>query len=113
MTAETLGLVDAKLLDRLPRGAYLINPARGGLVDDDAVLAALDSGQLSGAALDVFNEEPLPPDHPYWSHPGVAITPHMASRTHAGSAVPQLAENVRRARAGQPLINQVDRAAGY
>ena len=113
LTAETLGLVDAKLLDRLPRGAYLINPARGGLVDDAAVLAALDSGQLSGAALDVFNEEPLPPDHPYWSHPGVAITPHMASRTHVGSAVPQLAENVRRARAGQPLINQVDRAAGY
>jgi glyoxylate/hydroxypyruvate reductase A len=106
-------LVDAKLLDQLRRGAYLINPARGGLVDDDAVLAALDSGQLSGAALDVFNEEPLPPDHPYWAHPKVAVTPHMASRTHAGSALPQLAENVRRARAGQPLINRVDRKAGY
>ncbi len=100
MTADTKGMIDAKLLGQLPRGAYLINPARGGLIDDDAVLAALDSGQLSGAALDVFNEEPLPPDHPYWSHPNVAVTPHMASRTHAASAIPQLAENVRRARAG-------------
>lgn len=113
LTADTRGLVDANLLGQLPRGAYLINPARGGLVVDDAVLAALESGQLSGAALDVFNVEPLPADHPYWSHPRVAITPHMASRTHAASAVPQLAENIRRARAGEPLNNQVDRQAGY
>lgn len=113
LTPDTRGLVDTKLLGQLPRGAYLINPARGGLVDDDAVMAALESGQLSGAALDVFNEEPLPPNHPYWSHRSVMITPHMASRTHARSAVPQLVENVLRARAGQPLLNQVDREAGY
>lgn len=113
LTGDTRGLIDAVFLEQLPRGAYLINPARGGLINDDALLAALDSGHLLGAALDVFNEEPLPSDHPYWSHPGVAVTPHMASRTHAGSAIPQLAENIRRARAGEPLNNQVDREAGY
>ena len=88
--------------------------ASGGTsANQQLVLAALDSGQLSGAALDVFNQEPLPSDHPYWSHPRVMITPHMASRTHARSAVPQLVENMRRARADQPLLNQVDRKAGY
>ena len=113
LTPQTTGLVDAAFLAQMPRGAYLINPARGGLVVDDDLLAALESGRLSGAALDVFNEEPLPAAHPYWTHPKVVVTPHMASRTDVVSAAPQITENVRRARAGEPLLNLVDREAGY
>ncbi|NGM21483.1 glyoxylate/hydroxypyruvate reductase A [Roseomonas stagni] len=113
LTPETRGIVDASLLSRLPKGAFLINGARGGHVVDADLLAALESGQVAAAALDVFQPEPLPAEHPYWSHPKVVMTPHAASITIPESAAPQVVENLRRARAGEPLMNLVDFNAGY
>lgn len=113
LTAETRGIINADTLAALPHGATLINLARGGHVVDDDLLAALDSGQLGRAVLDVFNTEPLPPDHPYWTHPRVVITPHVAAETDPTTATAQVVENLRRLRAGEPLRNVVDRAAGY
>lgn len=113
LTPETRGIVDAELLARLPRGAFVINGARGGHVVDSALLAALDSGQVAAAALDVFAPEPLPASHAYWQHPRVIMTPHAASITIPESAAPQVVENLRRAREGRPLINLVDFGAGY
>jgi glyoxylate/hydroxypyruvate reductase A len=77
------------------------------------VLRALDTGQLAGAALDVFDPEPLPPDSPFWTHPKVVLTPHAASVTIPSSVAPQVIENIRRARAGEPILNLVDPATGY
>jgi len=113
LTAETRGIIDARTLAALPRGATLINLARGGHVVDDDLLAALDSGHLGRAILDVFNTEPLPPDRPYWTHPRVVITPHVAAETDPTTATDQVVENLRRLRAGEPLRNVVDRTAGY
>ncbi|MCC7427455.1 MAG: glyoxylate/hydroxypyruvate reductase A [Alphaproteobacteria bacterium] len=113
LTPATRGIVNARTLGALPRGAYVINAARGGHVVDADLLAALESGQISGATLDVFNQEPLPPDSPYWSHPRVVMTPHTASITVPRSVAPQIAENIGRLARGQPLINLVDSAAGY
>lgn len=113
LTPETRGIVNADLLARLPRGAFVINGARGGHVVDADLLAALDSGHISAAALDVFAPEPLPAEHPYWAHPRVVVTPHAASITIPASAAPQVVENLRRARSGEPLINLVDFSAGY
>jgi glyoxylate/hydroxypyruvate reductase A len=113
LTPETRGIVNGALLSRLPRGAFLINGARGGHVVDADLLAALDSGHVAGAALDVFEPEPLPPGHPYWAHPRVVMTPHAASITIPSSAAAQVVENIHRARAGQKLVNLVDFAAGY
>ncbi len=113
LTRDTRGLLDAKAFARLPRGAYFINIARGGHVVDDDLLAALDSGHLSGATLDVFNQEPLPSDHPYWTHPKVHVTPHVAGATNPRTATPGIIENIKRRRAGQPLIHRVDPKTGY
>ena len=113
LTPETRSILDRRTLGLLPRGAYLLNAARGGHVAQNDLLAALNSGHIAGAALDVFEPEPLPPDHPFWSHPRVAMTPHAASITIPSSAAPQVVENLRRARTGQPLINLVDFSAGY
>jgi len=113
LTRETRGILDRKLFAALPKGAFLINMGRGAHVVDDDLLAALDSGQLAGAALDVFNTEPLPADHPYWLHPKVHMTPHMAGYTNPRTASPAVIENVRRLRSGQPLINIVDPKSGY
>ena len=113
LTRDTRGLLDAGAFAALPRGAYFINMARGGHVVDADLLAALDSGHLSGAALDVFNTEPLPSDHPYWTHPKVHVTPHIAGATNPRTASPGVIENIKRLRAGQPLINTVDPKTGY
>ncbi|MDP1841195.1 MAG: glyoxylate/hydroxypyruvate reductase A [Reyranella sp.] len=113
LTRDTKGLLDAKVFATLPRGAYLINMARGGHVVDEALLAALDSGHLSGAALDVFNQEPLQQGHRYWTHPKVQVTPHVAGATNPRTASPGVIENIRNIRAGKPLINQVDPKSGY
>lgn len=113
LTPETRGVINARSLGLLPRGAFLVNGARGGHVVQPDLLAALDSGQIAGAALDVFEPEPLPADHPFWGHPKVVMTPHAASITIPRSAAPQVVENIRRAREGRPLINLVDFAAGY
>ncbi len=113
LTPETRGVLDARTLALLPRGAFVVNGARGGHVVQPDLLAALDSGHIAGAALDVFEPEPLPPEHAFWGHPQVVLTPHAASITIPESVAPQVVENIRRARAGAPLLNLVDFAAGY
>ncbi len=112
-TRATENLLDASRLALLPRGARIINPGRGTLIDDGALLAALDSGQVAHATLDVFREEPLPPDHPYWTHPRVTVTPHIAAATRPETASETIAENIRRGEAGEPLLHLVDRSLGY
>lgn len=112
LTPATEGLMDARRLALLPPGAVVLNPGRGALVDDDALIAALD-GPLGHATLDVFREEPLPRDHPFWAHPKVTVTPHIASATRPETAARALAENVRRGEAGEPLLGLVDRERGY
>ncbi|MDD9920832.1 MAG: glyoxylate/hydroxypyruvate reductase A [Boseongicola sp.] len=113
LTGETENILNAENLAQLPEGAVVINPGRGPLIDDDALLAALNSGRVGHATLDVFRVEPLPSDHPYWAHPNVTVTPHLASDTRAPSAATVVAENIRRSEAGEPLLHLVDRAAGY
>lgn len=113
LTDETENLLDAARLRQLPQGAVVLNPGRGPLIDDTALLAALDRGQISQATLDVFRKEPLPEDHPYWAHPRVTVTPHIASETRPGTASEVVAENVRRSEAGEPLLYLVDRSRGY
>ncbi|MCC5971860.1 MAG: glyoxylate/hydroxypyruvate reductase A [Pararhodobacter sp.] len=112
-TPETENTLNAETLRLLPLGAVIINPGRGTLIDDDALLAALDSGRVAQATLDVFRTEPLPPDHPYWSHPRVTVTPHIAADTRPASASRALVENIRRGLEGAPFQNLVDRKAGY
>ncbi len=113
LTAETENLMDKDRLALMPEGSFVLNPGRGALIDDDALLEALDSGRLAHATLDVFRTEPLPEDHPFWSHPKVTVTPHIASETRAGTASEVIAENIRRSEAGEPLLFLVDRDAGY
>lgn len=112
-TPETENTMNAETLALLPRGAFVINPGRGTLIDDDALLQALDTGQVAHATLDVFRVEPLPADHPYWTHPHVTVTPHIAAETRARTASEVVAENIRRAEAGDPLLHLVDRQRGY
>ncbi len=113
LTRDTRGLLDAKAFAELPKGAYFINIARGGHVVDEALLAALNSNHLSGAVLDVFNEEPLPAKHPYWTHPKVQVTPHIAGATNPRTASPGVIENIKRLRSGGELIHRIDPKTGY
>jgi glyoxylate/hydroxypyruvate reductase A len=113
LTRETKGILDKRLFAALPKGAFVINMGRGGHMVDDDLLAAIDSGHIAGAALDVFNVEPLPADHPYWTHPKVHITPHMAGYTNPRTASPGVIDNIKALRAGQPLKNTVDAKTGY
>ena len=113
LTEETRGIINARTLAALPRGAYVINPARGAHVVEEDLLAALDSGHLAGAALDVFHREPLAPEHRFWSHPKVIVTPHVSADAVPRTAAEQVAENIRRAVAGEPLLNPVDVERGY
>ena len=113
LTDATQNLMNTRRLAQLPKGAVLINPGRGPLIDDDALIAALDEGQVKHATLDVFREEPLPESHPFWEHPSVTVTPHIASATRPDSAAHVIAENIRRGEAGEPFLHLVDRALGY
>lgn len=113
LTSATENLLNDERLSWLPKGAVVINPGRGPLIDDTALINALDSGQLSHATLDVFRIEPLPREHPFWAHPKVTITPHIASETRVETASQAIAENIRRGEAGEPLLNLVDRKTGY
>lgn len=113
LTRQTRGLLNSEAFAALPAGAYFINIARGGHVVDDDLLAALESGHLAGATLDVFNEEPLPAGHAYWRHPKVRVTPHIAGATNPRTASPGVIENIKRLRSGQPLIHRVDPKSGY
>ncbi|MFV0303079.1 MAG: 2-hydroxyacid dehydrogenase [Paracoccus sp. (in: a-proteobacteria)] len=112
-TPGTRGLLDAAALQRLPGGAWIVNPGRGTLIDDKALVAALDSGHLGHAVLDVFRDEPLPPGHPFWAHEKITVTPHIAAETRPGTAAGLVAENLRRAMTGQPVLYLVDRQKGY
>lgn len=112
-TQPTQNTLNRETLALLPQGACVINPGRGQLIDDDALLDALDTGPVAHATLDVFRIEPLPQDHPFWVHPRVTITPHIASETRPNSASRCIAENIRRSETGKPLLHLVDRTAGY
>ncbi|MGD9045520.1 MAG: glyoxylate/hydroxypyruvate reductase A [Desulfobacterales bacterium] len=113
LTPKTQGILNHKTFDKLPAGAYVINVARGQHLIEKDLLAALDSGQLAGACLDVFEVEPLPADHPFWSHPKIIVTPHISSLTYPKAVAPQIIENYRRTKAGKPLLNVVDIKRGY
>jgi len=113
LTPETENILDARVFAQLPRGACVINVARGKHVVDEDLIAALDSGHLDGAILDVFREEPLPVTHPFWRHPKVRVTPHVSALTQIETATATLAQNIERLQAGQPMIGLVDRARGY
>ncbi len=113
LTEETEGILDARAFAALPRGAALISVGRGQHVVEEDLLAALDSGRLGGASLDVFREEPLPRHSPFWDHPRVLLTPHIASMTVARTACEFVIENIRRHKAGQPLRHVVDLDKGY
>jgi len=112
-TSATDNILNADNLRLMPKGAFIINPGRGQLIDDDALLAALDCGQIAHATLDVFRQEPLPADHPFWANRRVTVTPHIASETRPETASQVIAENIRRCEAGEEMQFLVDRAAGY
>jgi len=113
LTPATSGILDRQLFAALPRGAYLINCARGQHLVEEDLLAALDSGQLAGATLDVFHQEPLPTAHPFWEHPAITITPHTASLIDPVVGGQLLAANIRRFLAGETLAERVDPEQGY
>ena len=113
LTAETRGVLNAAAFARLPRGGALVNAGRGGHLVEEDLIPALDSGQLSGAVLDVFREEPLPAEHPFWRHPRIIVTPHVAAETHAPTAAAIFRDAIRCFEAGQPVPNRVDPSRGY
>jgi glyoxylate/hydroxypyruvate reductase len=113
LTAQTTGLLDARAFAAMPPGAFFVNVARGGHVVEADLIAAVRSGHLSGAALDVQQHEPLPPDDPLWAVPGISLTPHIAAQPSHATVAAQFVANLRRLRAGEPLLNLVDRARGY
>lgn len=113
LTDETRGIIDAKLLAQLPQGAWVINVARGAHLIEEDLIAALDSGHLTGAVLDVFQAEPLPDESPIWRHPKITATPHIAGITDAQAAFAYVADCVIRCEKGQPLENVVDPVRGY
>ena len=112
-TPLTQNILNKHTLNLLKRGAFVLNPGRGPLIDDDALLAALDSGQIEHATLDVFRIEPLPQNHQYWSNNKVTVIPHKASETRPKTASQVIAMNIGRAENGQELLYLVDRENGY
>ncbi len=113
LTANTKGILNKGFLEKLPKGAYLINVGRGGHLIEEDLLPLLENGQLTGATLDVFQVEPLLQNHPFWTHPKVVITPHIASLTNIESAVNQVVENYQRMVKGTELLNEVSPKKGY
>ncbi len=113
LTAQTHGILGTPLLNRLPQGTALINCGRGDHMVNHEVIAALDSGQLGGAVIDVFPIEPLPSEDPMWTHPNVIVTPHMASSAQVSVIVSQLIDNIARVEQHRPLRNHVDKHHGY
>jgi phosphoglycerate dehydrogenase-like enzyme len=114
-TPATRHAIDARALSLMPAGALVINVARGGIIDDAALLNALESGHIGGAALDVFENEPLGPESPWWTAPNTIVTSHLAgvSPRYIEGVVDRMIENVRRLEASEPLLGEIDRDAGY
>ena len=112
-TPLTQNILNQHTLNLLKRGAFVLNPGRGPLIDDDALLAALETGQIEHATLDVFRIEPLPKNHQYWSNNKVTVIPHKASETRPKTASQVIAMNIKRAENGQELLYLVDRENGY
>jgi glyoxylate/hydroxypyruvate reductase A len=113
LTPATKGILNRKTFEKLPDGAYVINVARGQHLVESDLIDALDSGQLTGACLDVFDVEPLPPDHPFWAHPKIKVTPHISSITFPKAVAPQIIENYQRAKTGKSPLHVVDAERGY
>jgi phosphoglycerate dehydrogenase-like enzyme len=115
LTPATRSMIDAAAFAAMRPEAYLINIARGAIIDEPALITALQNGQIAGAALDTFEQEPLPPDSPLWSLPNVTITPHATAHSPRmrERQIALFIENVRRLRNGEPLLNVVDKTAGY
>ena len=113
LTPETIGILRREHLERLADGAHVVNLARGAHVVEDDVLALLEVGKLGGATLDVFNAEPLPPDHPFWSHPRITVTPHVSGVTMLEESVQQVAHKIRSLERGEPVSGVVDWTRGY
>lgn len=113
LTDATEDILNASLFAALPEGAHVINAGRGRHLVEDDLIAALESGRLAGATLDVFRDEPLPAGHPLWIHPKITVTPHIASIADPRSVARQVVENIRRTRAGETLLDAVDLDAGY
>ena len=113
LTPDTENILDARNLGRMLPGGYVINVARGGHLVDADLLALLDSGHLAGAALDVFRTEPLPADHPFWTHPKITVTPHTSARTLREETIAQIAGKIRAVERGEPVAGVVDLKRGY
>lgn len=113
LTAETSDILGASAFAAMPRGSYVVNIGRGAHLVEADLVAALDSGQLGGAMLDVFRKEPLPASHPFWRHPKIVVTPHAAAPTIIAAAEIQVIENIRRIERGESPLGVVDRQKGY
>lgn len=113
LTPQTEGILNARLFARLPHPTFLINVARGKHLVEEDLIPAIENGKIAGAFLDVFHQEPLPKDHPFWSHPKIFITPHIASITNPDAAIPQIVENYHRMKKGLNLLNTVNKIKGY
>ena len=113
LTPETAGIMNHETLSRLMPGGYVINVARGAHLVDLDLLALIDSGHLAGAALDVFRTEPLPPEHPFWRHPLITVTPHTSARTMRDESVAQIARKMLAMERGEPVAGVVDVNRGY
>lgn len=113
LTEQTKGILNRQLFQHLPKGAALINMGRGGHLVEEDLLEALASGQLSAAVLDVLEQEPATPDHPFWQHPQILLTPHIAAMTQPESAFSVLLENIRRHQRGESMLGQIDRKRSY
>ena len=113
LTPDTRDILNRETLGRLQPGGYVINVARGAHLVEDDLLALLDSGHLAGATLDVFRTEPLPADHPFWTHPKVTVTPHTSARTLRDESIAQIARKIRALQRGEPIAGVVDRVRGY
>lgn len=112
-TAQTHGLLDRAHLEKLPKGSYVINVARGGIVVEQDLLDLVDEGHLSGASFDVFATEPLPPTSAFWRHDKILVTPHIAAQPSVAPVVDQFIQNLQRLEQGERLVNEVDRSLGY
>jgi glyoxylate/hydroxypyruvate reductase A len=113
LTADTVGILRREHLERLADGAHVVNLARGAHLVEEDLLALLDAGKLAGATLDVFAQEPLPPEHPFWIHPGITVTPHVSGVTVLEESVRQVADKIRSLERDEPITGVVDWTRGY